>query len=158
MTATIVNEITRYCACSLSAVDIFSDTISCDNNDHVIYRAGLAASMLDAEETHTILNEWLTQTSTLALDGSLLQVDHNCPLVLSSFDDPICSSTTVVSPDVDSSSDGSIIPLLAGIIGGIIIGGVLTTILVVILVIMCRGKTDKIRYALSVNVFKCKYM
>lgn len=151
MTVTILNEITEHCACPLTAVDVFSDNISCDDNDHVIYRVGLATSMeLHAEEIHTVLNEWITQTSTLVVNGSLLLVDHTCPLILSSFNDPICSSTSAASPDVDSKN---FIPLLAVIISFIVIGGVFIIILVIILMIKCRGKTDKIRYALSLTFF-----
>ena len=156
ITPAIVNDIIEHCTCPLSTADTFSDTISCDNEDHVIYRAGFTTSArLDAEEILTILNAWAAQTSTLVVDGSPLQVDHNCPLVLSSFDDPTCSSTSSGSPDSDSNID--VIPVLAGIIGGIIIGGVLITILIVILVIKCRGKTDKIRYAPPLSIFRCKY-
>ena len=147
MTAAIVNDIIGHCACFLSSVDLFSDTISCDNKDHVIYRAGLSTSaQLATEEILTILKEWTAQTSTLVVDGSSLQIDRSCTLVLSSFDDPTCDSTSASPPGAGSNSD--VIPILAGIIGGIIIGGVLITVLVVILVIKCRGKTDKIRYAL----------
>lgn len=158
ITSAIVDSIIEHCACSLSTADTFSDTISCDNEDHVIYRAGLTTSArLDAEEILTILNAWATQTSSLVVDGSPFQVDHNCPLVLSSLDDPTCSSSTSSgSPASDSNSN--VIPVLAGIIGGIIIGGVFITILIVILVIKCRGKTDKIRYALPLSIFRCKYV
>lgn len=155
MTAAIVNDIIGHCACPLSSVDLFSDTISCDNKDHVIYRAGLSTSaQLATEEILTILKEWTAQTSTLVVDGSSLQIDHSCILALSSFDDPTCGSTS--PPGAGSNSD--VIPILAGIIGGIIIGGVLITVLVVILVITCRGKTDKIRYALPLSIFRCKYV
>lgn len=150
VTAMIINGIGGECGCPLSAVDIFSDDISCGSTGHVIYRAGLAASsQLDTEQLHTALNEWIAQTSTLVIDNSLLQVDHDCPLVLSSFDDPICSSTTTESPDTNSNSDRNIIPLLVGAIGGIIVGAVSITIVIVILIVKCRGKTDKIRYALN---------
>ena len=157
MTAAIVNDIIGHCACPLSSVDLFSDTISCDNKDHVIYRAGLSTSaQLDTEEILTILKEWTTQTSTLVVDGRSLQIDRSCTLVLSSFDDSTCDSTSANPPGAGSNSD--VIPILAGIIGGIIIGGVLITVLVVILVIKCRGKTDKIRYVLPLSIFRCKYV
>ena len=147
-----MNEIVEHCACPLSTADVFSDTISCDNTGHVIYRAGLATStQLDAEKIRTILNEWFAQTSMLSVDGSVLQVDQSCPLILSSFNDTICGSTSDMSPDVDSTSDQNVVPLLAGIVGGIIVGAVIITIMVVILVVKCRGKTDKIRYALEIS-------
>ena len=152
VTAIIVNEIAGHCACPFSAVDVFSDTISCDDTGHVIYRAGLATStQLDVEEIRTILNEWFAQTSALTVDGSVLRVDQSCPLIFSSFGDAICVSTNDVSPDTDSTSDQNIVPLLAGIVSGIIIGAVIITIMIVILVVKCRGKTDKIRYALKIS-------
>jgi len=152
MTVAIVNEITEQCACSLSTMDVFGDSISCDNAGAVIYRGGFGTStQLDAEEISTILSRWIAQTSMLTVDGSPLQIDHNCPLILSSFDDPTCSST---SPDVpiSPSSEQNIAPLLAGIIGGVIVLVVCATV-TVILVIKCRGKTDKIRYALLEGIF-----
>ena len=145
MTATVVNDIAEHCGCPLSSANVFDDGISCDNAGHVIYRAGVTTSaQLNAEELSSVLDEWFTQTSMLTVDGSILQVDRSCPLILTSFDDPICRTTT--SPD-SSNSEQNVVPLLAGIIGGIIIGAVIVTILAVILVVKCRGKTDKIRYA-----------
>lgn len=152
VTATIVNEITEHCTCPLSTVDVFSDTISCDDTGHVIYRAGIATSMqLDSDELRIILNDWFTETSTLTVDGSVLQVDQSCPLMFSSFDDATCGSTSDMSPGVDSTTDQNIVPLLAGIVGGIVVGAVIITIMIVVLVVKCRGKTDKIRYSLEIS-------
>ena len=148
MTATIVNEISEHCTCPLSTVDVFSDTISCDNTGLVTYRAGIATStQLNSDEIRIILNDWFTETSTLTVDGSVLQVDPSCPLIFSSFDDAICDSTSDMSPDVDSTTDQNVV-LLAGIVGGIVVAAVIITIMIVILVVKCRGKTDKIRYVL----------
>ena len=152
VTATIVNEIAEHCTCPLSTMDVFGDTVSCDNTGHVIYRAGIATStQMDSDELRIILNDWFTETSTLTVNGSVLQVDQSCSLIFSSFDDAACGTTSDMSPDVDSTTDQSVIPLLASIVGGIVVGAVIITIIIVILVVRCRGKTDKIRYALEIN-------
>lgn len=152
MTATIVNEISRHCNCSLSTVDTFSTNILCSDSGDVVYRGGLGAStQLSIEVIQTVLKEWIAQTSMLIVNGSQLQVDHDCPLVLSSFDDPICDSTSADTPVPQDSSDNSIIPILVGVICGVIIGAVLITSAIVILVAKCRGKTDQIRYAIHLK-------
>ena len=145
VTAAVVSDIAEHCGCPLSSANVFDDIISCDNTGHVIYRAEVTTStQLDIEEIRSVLDEWFTQTSSLTVDGNVLQVDRSCPLILTSFDDPICRTTT--SPD-SSNSNQNVVPLLAGIIGGIIFGAVIVTILAVVLMVKCRGKTDQIRYA-----------
>ena len=108
----------------------------------MIYRAGLGASIqLDSDEIQAALSEWIAQTSMLIVDGSPLQVDRTCPLILSSFDDPVCGSTSDEAP----ASSKNIVPILAGVISSVIIGAVVITIVIVVLVVKFRGKTDKIR-------------
>lgn len=147
MTDAIMNAISEHCACNLSIMDVFNDRISCNDHGDVIYRAGLGSSMqLDAGEISILLSKWGMETSALAVDGSLLQVDQNCPLILSSFDDPACGATNNNIPK-SSTPSSNIVPLLVGVISGVIIGAVVITIVVLVLVFKYRGKTDKIRYA-----------
>ena len=148
----MISDISNACGCSLSIEDIFNDAITCDT-DNMVYRAGIGAtSQLSANNVVTIMNNWIEHSSALLIDGDTLEIDFDpsCPLVISSLTEPVCGSS-----DGTSGSSKTSAPLLAGIIVGVCIVLVVTVILIVILVFKCRGKTDKIRYALFCDMAVC---
>ena len=100
------------------------------------------------------MNNWIEQSTALIINGDTLEIDINpsCPLLISSLTEPACGDISGGTSEPTSETSA---PLLAGIIAGVCVLLVVIVVLIIIVVFKCRGKTDKIRYALFCGMDVC---
>ena len=132
--------------------------LSCDPqvSEDVIFRAILSSTAaVSNTDFISILQEWVTsKTAKVAVGGVSLSTDAMCQVLLQSFSDPICpsSTSTTSGPKVDENSS-STLNIIAPIVGAI--GGAVVLILVVIIAIQifnhCHNKGG--RYEFRYMVF-----
>ena len=154
----VASELRRRCQCSVSAAYITAAQLSCDPqiSDDVIFRAILSSTTAVSDtEFISILQEWVTsKTAKVAVGGVSLNIDAMCQVLLQSFSDPVCPSSTSIEsttfgPKVDESSS-STLNIVAPIVGAI--AGAVVLILIVIIAIQIfnrrhnKGRRYEFRY------------
>ncbi len=146
----VASELRRRCQCPVSAAYITAAQLSCDpqvSND-VIFRATLSSTTaVSNTDFISILQEWVTsKTAKVAVGAVSLNIDAMCQVLLQSFSDPICLSSsslesTTPGPKVDESSS-STINIVAPIVGAIA-GAVVLILIVIIAIQICNRRHNK---------------
>ena len=120
------------CFCEFTSSNIIDDTFSCRGSqgefrNTVVYRAMIslqvAASVTDADNIVTVLNEWVESEPSVRVNRVTLDIDSNCPTMLDSFD----------SNDCEASSDGTSQTSSPSV--GIIVGAAVAAVVVMLLLI-----------------------
>ena len=100
----------RSCSCDLMRDDVITDGgFLCfkESSFYVTYRAHLhGTSEVSALEFASFIEKWLMSGELLNLGAQLLSVDVHCPVVISTLDEPECSSTTSLTSTIADDGKG----------------------------------------------------
>ena len=125
-------QVVMRCSCEFTSSNIIDDTFSCRGSqgefrNTVVYRAMItlqvAASVTDADNIVTVLNEWVESEPSVRVNRVTLDIDSNCPTMLDSFS----------SNDCEAPSDGTSQTSSPSV--GIIVGAAVTAVVVMLLLI-----------------------
>ena len=97
----VVQDINELCQCGLSAEHITKGAFQCFENSEqqVTFRARLhGTAQVTSSQLVAYLEIFVSQTdSTIAVQHLRLNVDRSCPVVINTFGDPQCTSTTIAN-------------------------------------------------------------
>ena len=139
------------CSCEFTSNNIINDAFSCQGSqgqlrNTVVYRAMITlqvpASITDADNIVTIINQWVQTEPRVRVDGVILDVDPDCPTMLDSFNSDDCVIEGPSNPTSSSSSP-------VGIIIGVVVAAVVVVIVVIIIILaigMYRRHKSAYRY------------
>ena len=86
----LVEFIQQRCGCVFPPSSITSPQFTCHRDaQHVIYRASMSMSEVGVsrEEVEAVLEEWPRTHRSILLQGQRLNVEENCPVIISSLED-----------------------------------------------------------------------
>ena len=112
------------------------------------------ASITDADNIVTNINEWVQTKPRVRVDGVVLDVDPDCPTMLDSFnsDDCVIEGSSNQANPVSSSSSPVVIIIGAAAAAFVVI----VLIVTVIIVVVYRRRKSIYRYYLTLNFAVCK--
>ena len=126
----VVQDINQLCQCGLSAERITESAFQCfENSDQqVTFRARLhGTAQVTSSQLLTYLETFVSQTdSTIAVQGLRLDVDRSCPVVINSFGDPQCTSTTTA----DNTA-----AIIGGVVAVIVVMILAVTVIIIITIV-----------------------
>jgi len=151
--ARLTEDIMQECSCDF---DIDSESFSCGGSqgsltNTVVFRARVTvqnlATIINAGYVVNSINDWVMISPRIAVQGATLDVDNTCPVMLASFNEADCITTTsqltpslsiAPSPSTSSSdSTTSDFSTTTIIIAGAGMAGLIVLLLVIIIGILC---------------------
>ena len=126
----VVQDVNQLCQCGLSTERITEGAFQCfENSDQqVTFRARLhGTSQVTSSQLVAYLETFVAETdSTIAVQHLRLDVDRSCPVVINSFGDPQCTSTTTA----DSTA-----AIIGGVVAVIVVMILAVTVIVIITIV-----------------------
>ena len=131
------------CNCILEEEAIYQDHLLCDqsSSNKTVFRAKIATNQLARDQLLMIIQRLVTGGRLTLNDSTIVRLDNSCPVEISSFNDPLCTSSVIIDniEDGESQSNESLsIAHIAGIVVAII---VLVALLVFVLLLILYWKT-----------------
>ena len=122
-----------------------------------MYRAMITlqvpASITDADNIVTNINEWVQTKPRVRVDGVVLDVDPDCPTMLDSFNSDDCVIEGSSNQANLASSSSSPVVIIIGVAAAVV---VIVLIVTVIIVVVYRRHKSIYRYYLTLNFAVCK--
>ena len=143
-----MNQALMLCSCELTFNSIIDDAFSCQGSqgqfrNTVVYRAMVTlqvpASITDADNIVTNINQWVQTEPRVRVDGVILDVDPDCPTMLDSFNSDDCV-IEVPSNQVNPVSLSSPVGIITGGAAAALVV-VILIIIVIIIVVYCKYKS-----------------
>ena len=138
------------CSCEFTSSNIIGDTFSCRGSqgefrNTVVYRAMItlqvAASVTDADNIVTVLNEWVESEPSVRVNRVTLDIDSNCPTMLDSFGSNDCEAPADGTNQTSSPSIGIIV---GAAVAAVVV--MLLLITAVVIITMYRRHKSSYRY------------
>lgn len=130
-------ELNGICGCGLTAEHITSGEFQClSNANKVTYRARLSGTPeASASVIISLAEEWIAlgEANSVNIDGQTLSVDSTCQQVqISSYDDPVCSTTEPKSSN--EGGDNSTV-IFSAVAAFALLIGILTVVVITVVVV-----------------------
>lgn len=153
---TIVKELNDSCtSCGITNDIIDKQSFICCPK-YVIYCARLkGTSETDSSSLISLIEEWVNRGANISVTGSLLTVDADGPVAISSLNEKVCSLSTPDANTTTNSTDCTTIDIPA-IVGGVVSGVVVIIIIIIIAFIVMFKFKSRIRKA--IGNLKCKFL
>ena len=138
------------CRCSLPPDHVFENEFTCEDSSgqNVIYRAKLkGVEVGDCNNLTVYLNNWVTASSSITVQGNRLRLEPACDTTIDSLDVP--SACDIDNPEPSTSTPttergGLSLPIIAGAAAG---GFVIILLLLILIILVCccirRNKKKK---------------
>ena len=145
-----MNAVTDMCSCTFDDSNILNQEFSCRSLENtVVFRAEILYTALptdhNADDFVVFISDWVqSETPTVVVDGTRLDVEATCPTELESFDSFDCGAKeqpeTSVGDYGESSDEIVTLANLAVVIGGVCALAIIVSITVIISIILCTKR------------------
>ena len=144
------------CSCELTSNNIIDNAFSCQGSqgefgDTVVYRAMITlhvpASITDAGNIVTNINEWVQTKPRVRVDGVILDVDPDCPTMLDSFNSDDCVIEGPSNQANPTSSSSSPVATIIGAAAAAVV--VIVLIVIVIIAVVYHRRKSTYRYYIT---------
>ena len=140
-------ELQHSCVCSITKDNIAHEPflVCSDIASHfVTYRSGLSGtSDIDSQMLISYIEDWVSSSPNVNVQGTLIKVDSECPVSITSYNDDLCSdvvTTTSKNPTSNSNKNSQQSTDISGAItGGVLAVLVIAIGLVVLLVLLWKS-------------------
>ena len=138
------------CSCEFTPNNIIDDAFSCQGSqgefrNTVVYRAMITlqvpASITDADNIVTNINQWVQTKPRVRVDGVILDVDPDCPTMLDSFNSDDCVIEGPSNQANPASSSSSPVVIIIGAAAAVAAVVVIVLIIVIVILVYCRHKS-----------------
>ena len=138
--------IEKECNCVLKEEAIDQDHLLCDQSqsNNTVFRAKLATNQLTHEHLLMIIQSLVTGGRLTLNDSTVLRLDSSCPVKISTFNDPLCTSSAITN-NVEDEMQSNKSPPIAEIVG-IVVAIIVTVVLLVFVLLLVLYWRTKHRY------------
>ena len=111
----------------------------------VTYRSGLSGtSYIKSQMLVSYIEDWVSSGPNVHVQGSLLKIDKECPVSITSYDDDLCVESDEVttaseSPSTSTNNSQQSTDISGAIAGGVLAVLVIVFVFIVLLVLLWRG-------------------
>ena len=130
--------------CDITNDIIDMQSLDCGSESVIIYRARLeGTSRTDSGSIINLIEDWVTSGPRVLVTGTLIKVDSQCPVLITSLTDvEICLTIDPSTQSPDDSSSMSL-ELIIGIVAAVIIFIIIQIILVTAILVYRHGNKKK---------------
>ena len=122
--------------CGITSDIIDSESFSCSPESlmHVTYRARLkGTSVISSTALVSVIEDWVSGGSSVIVTGVRMTLDSECPVAISSLDEPECQS-----PANESSSNN--VAIIGGIVAAVIAVLIISITVVIVVLLILRNR------------------
>lgn len=137
----VITAINDSCQCDFQEVYITNERLHCDLSFPTLatYRAKITSfKSLSSNQLVTIIEQWIQSNPSVRSGPAIVTFDTNCPVSITSTNDPFCSNP--LNPSTQSSS--VVVPVISSAIV-IIVLVVIVVVVVVLLLLYLKRKRSK---------------
>lgn len=142
--------IRKECNCKLEEEAIDQDHLLCDHSqlNKTVFRAEIVTYQLTSDDLLIILQNMVTGGRLMLNESTVIELDTNCPVKISSLSDPLCGALMTTSDNVEVQQTKSS-PL--AIIIGSIVAVIIIIILLVFLTLLVLYRRSRRRYIYTIQ-------
>lgn len=148
-TSAVFYHIEKECDCSLEEGAIDKDILLCDHSqvNTTMFRAEIVTYQITSDDLLIIVQNMVAGGKMKFNESTYFTLDNSCPVKISSFNDPLCSTAPITDnngdnddgEDEDEETNSPTVAIISSIIAVIVIIIVLL-VLFVLLVLYRRGR------------------
>ena len=130
--------------CDITNDIIDMQSLDCGSESVLVYRARLeGTSRTDSGSLINLIEDWVSSGPRVLVTGTLIKVDSQCPVLITSLTDvEICITIDQSTQSPDDSSSMSLV-LIIGIVAAVIIFIIIHIILVTAILVYRHGNKKK---------------
>ena len=136
-TSAVFYHIEKECDCLLEEGAIDQDVLLCDHLqiNATVFRAEIVTYQITSDDLLIIIQNMIAGGKMKFNESTYFRLDNSCPVGISSFSDPLCSTAPITDSGDDDDEDETKSPTIA-IIGSIIAVIVIIIVLLVLFILL----------------------
>ena len=127
------------CACGFIPSLLTDEFINCfdGSSSHVTYRAVLTATeTVSAVELISLIEQWISDTSSIIVQSTRLDLTNTCPVVITDRDSLECPEDITNRTTATTSPTESVVVNVGAVVGGVVAGVLAIAVLVLIILLV----------------------
>lgn len=142
-TNAVLYHIEKECDCSLEEGAIDQEVLLCDDSqaNTTVFRAEIVTYLITSDDLLIIIQNMVAGKRLKLNESMYFRLDNSCPVAISSFNDPLCSTAPFTNNGNEDEETKSPTAAIIGSIIAVIIIIIVLIVFILLIVLYRRGKT-----------------